>query len=257
MSEVDELRAVIDDEARLDDLLASWTPKIVAIAHGEARRIGATQLGDEAVGLAWEVVARMIAAERDGSARTKYNWWAHVTMSLRSRVRDLGDTSHLSGASGVFRRGRKIQAYMREHQVGLDQAVAALNESKTRREGSYSQREYADYLALRSGHELAGDHSSAQPSDEISSLMAGPEYGFVLAPFEGRAFIEQVVEHMPGESGHIVKLWLEHVWLEEELTTAQVASRAGCTKAEVSQAIKQAREVARQLLFAPAHEGAL
>ncbi|MDU6150933.1 MAG: hypothetical protein E6640_01740 [Actinomyces urogenitalis] len=254
VNDLDLLRQALDDEAALNDLLTGWSRKIKAIGRGEAHRACLPRhLFPEAVAATWEVVATMIHAERTGQARTRYNWWGHVTMHARHRARTLSADTGVSGMSGVIRRGQAVRAWMAANGGTPAQAVAALNAApgRDKRAGTFSVAEHATFEQfMDSGRHVEPLTLATAADDAITDMMIGPSYGWVLAPFEGRAFMEEVISHLDEADRPVVAAWLEQVWLGEQGTAAHVARALRMSPAAVSEAIERGRVVGEQILTA-------
>ena len=252
VSKTDRLRAVLAGGGDLDALLASWVSDVRAAAVGAARRVGVHRHHEveEVESLAWEEVARMVAEERSGMARVSYNFDAHLVMRLRNAVRSWMDSEagHAPAArmSSVLRRRRAILA-MIGRGVSLEEAVGILN-AAGRRDGVYSAADLTVELATRDVDDPALSVPARLGPDEVAELMMGPEAGYVLAPFEGRAFVEDVtadVAHVDDDAARVVHEWLRTAWEgDEAATVGSLARRLGVDPVEVEAAIDLGRWMA-------------
>ena len=257
MSKLDELRCAIAADRDLDPVLESWREDIHGIAAQEARRAGLERAEerDEARSLAWEVVAQMVAEERLGVARAAYRFEAHLVMRLRNRVRQWRDSQSgrapASQMSSMLRRRRAILALMSQG-LSVGDAVETLNSSCRKRDGAYRVEDVEVPLAVAPIERVSSWYAAPLNADEVSALMMGPEAGYVVAPFEGRAFVEEVTRRVRASSpreARIVHEWLRTAWEgDEPATTAALADRLGVSRSAVGVAVARGRRVAADLL---------
>ncbi|MBW3068948.1 hypothetical protein GZ998_05400 [Actinomyces sp. 594] len=255
------LRRALDAGAGpVEALVASWAADVREIARRERRRLGLpdrVHVQQELEGLAWEVVAEMVALERDGQAPEAYRFDAWVVMRLRNRGRAWVDSeagvAPASGMSAVLRRGRRILQAMREEQSDARAAIARLN-AAARASGSHAGKySLEDLRALRRAVELDAfteGQREALTAEEAAEVLVEPEVGWLLAPFEGRAFVEEVVRRVEavdeGAAG-IVRVWLETTRTDEEPPLAAVARAVGVAPSRVRRAVELGRRVGAAL----------
>ena len=252
MNKTQHLREVLEAGGDLDSLLASWAPDVRAIAQAAARRVGVHRAHerDEIEALAWTEVARMIDDERTGAARSVYEFDAHLVMRLRNAVRLWLDSevghAPASGMATVLRRRRAILGLVNDGMTPHE-AVELLSGCR-HKDGSYK---VADLEVQPVTQDIDGElHQVRARLDpgEMAELMMGPSAGYVIAPFEGRAFVESVVadvEDLDDRAARVVRAWLETVWAEDEKATgAALSRRLGLPYACVKEAVALGRRVA-------------
>lgn len=267
VSKVSRLRAVLAGGGDLDVLLSSWRPDVRAVALAAARRVGMVRYHEieEVEALAWEEVARMVGEERAGTARVSYHFDAHLVMRLRNAVRSWVDSeagrAPASRMSSLLRRRRAILSLTGQG-MGLQEAVGVLNAAGTRgRDGVYSVSDLSVELTTVSVELIARDVDdpvlcvpARLDGSEVAELMMGPEAGYVVAPFEGRAFVEEVtadVARVDPASARVVHEWLFTAWEGDEgATVVSLARRLGVARAEVEAAISLGRRLAAERLEA-------
>ena len=252
MNKTDQLRAALADGGDLNDLLSSWRPAVRVIAVAAARRVGACSPHevDEVESLAWEEVARMVAEERNGVARVSYKFDAHLVMRLRNAVKLWMDSESgrapAARMGSVLRRRRAILSLI-DRGMSPGDAVEILNASG-QRNGVYSIADLSTDLTTRSVDDPALHVPARLDPGEMAELMMEPEAGYVIAPFEGRSFVEDVTADVadvdPG-AARIVHEWLLTAWEGDKAATAlSLARRLGTTCAEVKAAIGLGRRLA-------------
>lgn len=253
---VPALRRALAD-GMVDDLLAGWKDDVREIARRERRRWSLPDTLDvqqEVESLAWEVVAEMIVEEQSGVARREYSFDAHLVMRLRNRVRSFADSeagnAPAAGMKSVLRRGRRIRGEM--NATGLDEkaVIDRLNAAGTGHRGRYST---GDLEAARPRVELDAYDAEARDvltSDEATEALIASEAGWLLAPFEGRAFIEEVVARVAAvddRAAAIVRVWLDTSYVDEEPAVSAVARATGFPLSRVREAVATGRHEGARL----------
>lgn len=244
-------------EGEVDGLLASWAADVRVIAGRERRRLclpDRVEVRQELEALAWEVVAEMVAEEERGEARSGYSFDAHLVMRLRNRARAFADSevggAPAAGMKGALRRGRRIRREMVDNGVSALAAVESLNRGGGGHGGRYRVEDVRVGRAAVELDALDGEALEALTADESVEALMVPEAGWLLAPFEGRAFIEEVVARVAAIdewAAVIVRAWLGATWVDEEPTVTAVARRLGVTRKRVRSAVELGREVGARL----------
>ena len=257
MSKTDRLRAVLTGDGDLDTLLSSWKSDVRAAAVAAARRVGAVRAHEieEVESLAWEEVAKMVAEERSGMARVSYRFDAHLVMRLRNAVKSWMDSeagrAPAARMSSLLRRRRAILS-LTDRGMSPEEAVDVLNATR-QRDGIYSVSDLLIELSTRDVNEPSVRVTAQLDCGEMAELMAEPQAGYMIAPFEGRAFVEDVtadVAKVDADAARVVHEWLFTAWAGDESATASsLARKLGTACTRVESAIDLGRRLAVKRLM--------
>lgn len=252
VSKIEQLRDVLASGGDLDALLSSWADDVRRIAFEAARRVGVYRRHeiDEVEALAWEEVAKMVAEERSGVARPTYRFDAHLVMRLRNSVKLWLDSEagHAPAArmSSLLRRRRAILSLI-ESDLTPSEAVEILTMAG-HRDGVYSVADLTVELVAGDVDEEGLQVPARLDLGEMTELMMGPEDEHTMAPFEGRDFVDRVVDdvaYLDIVAALLVRVWLESVWAGgEAVTAASLADWVGLPDEEVEAALALGRRLA-------------
>lgn len=253
MNKTRQLRKALENGEDLDALLSLWAPDVQRLAAGAARHVGVHRPHefDEIESIAWTEVAKMIADERTGAARSVYSFDAHLVMRLRNAVKLWLDSEagHAPAArmSSLLRRRRAILALTCDG-MSPREAVATLSTS-TRKHGSYSLADLTVQLTTSDIYDETLMIPARLDEGEMAELMMmAPEAGYMAAPFEGRALVEHVVADVADtdlDAARVVRAWLETVWVgDKTVTVVSLARRLHLPVREVEAAVALGRQLA-------------